>query len=44
MKKTGLNGYVCEFNIDYKPFEPSKSMDKIIAYIHRSFMVKYNIK
>ena len=44
MKKTGLNGYVYEFNVDYKPPDPSERMSKTIPLIRKYFMAKYNIK
>ena len=43
MKKTGLNGYVYEFNVDYNDFgvvDPGEA----IPYIHIYLMGKYNIK
>ena len=44
MKKTGLNGYVYEFNVDYNDFgvvDPGKA----IPYIHHNYLMgKYNIK
>ena len=42
-KKTGLNGYVHEFNTDYNDFgvvDPGEA----IPYIHKYLMGKYNIK
>ena len=42
MKKTGFNGYVYEFNVDYRTFNPS-NFDKNMSAIHKYFMVKYNI-
>ena len=42
MKKTGLNGYVYEFVVDYRTFNPS-NIDKTIQNIHGYFMVKYGI-
>ena len=42
MKKTGLNGYVYEFSVGYKTFNPS-NIDKIMQIIHGYFMVKYGI-
>ena len=44
MKKTGLNGYVYEFNVDYEPFSTSADLNKIIPSIHSYFMMKYSIK
>ena len=43
MKKTGLNGYVYEFNVDYNDFgriDPGK----VIPFVHKYLMTKYNIK
>ena len=43
MKKTGLNGYVYEFNVDYSDFGvvvPGEA----IPYIHSYLMGKYIIK
>ena len=42
MKKTGLNGYVYEFSVDYRTFNPS-IFDKTTSVIHNYFMVKYCI-
>ena len=43
MKKTVLNGYVYEFNVDYRSIN-SSTIDKIIPDIHNYFMLKYDIK
>ena len=43
MRKTGLNGYVYEFNNDYNDFS-TINFDKAIPLIHRYLMSKYNIK
>ena len=43
MKKTGLNGYVYEFNVNYNNFDGISS-DKVILFSHRYLMAKYNIK
>ena len=43
MKKTALNGYVYEFNVDYNDFgvlDPGKA----IPIFHNYLMAKYNIK
>ena len=43
MKKTVLNGYVYEFNVDYNEFgwvDP----DKAIPFVHKYLMTKCNIK
>ena len=42
VKKTELNGYVNEFSVDYRIFNPS-IFDKTISDINNYFMVKYNI-
>ena len=42
MKKTGLNGYVYEFNVDYRTFYPS-NLDKNASIVHEYFRVKYGI-
>ena len=43
MKKTGLNGYVCEFNVDYNDFGSADPV-KVIPFVHNYLMAKYNIK
>ena len=43
MKKTGLNGYVYEFNADYADFDKI-DLTKVIPFIHKYLMTKYNIK
>ena len=45
MKKTGINGYVYEFNVDYRYLNPTE-FDKNIPIIHGYFYVKlwYKIK
>ena len=42
MKKTGLNGYVYEFNVDYRALNPS-DIDKSMSTIHEYFKLKYGI-
>ena len=42
MKKTGLNGYVYESNVDYSNFN-SSNIDKTMEIIHGYFTVKYGI-
>ena len=42
MKKTGLNGYVYEFNVDYRAINPS-NIDKNMPVIHKYLMSKYGI-
>ena len=45
MKKTGLNGYVYQFNIDYSPIKKSPVDATItIPALHKYLMIKYNIK
>ena len=43
MKKTGLNGYVYEFNVDYSDFSVANS-DEAIPFVHNYFILKYDIK
>ena len=43
MKKTGLNGYVYEFNADYNNYTNENYSD-FVSYIHKYLMLKYNIK
>ena len=43
MKKTGLNGYVYEFNVDYNKFGIADP-DKAIPFVHNYLMAKYDIK
>ena len=43
MKKTGLNGYVYEFNVDYNDFG-LVGLGKAIPFVHKYLMVKHNIK
>ena len=43
MKKTGLNGYVYKFIVDYIDYG-AINLDKTIPYIHNYFMLKYGIK
>ena len=42
IKKTGLNGYVYEFNVDYGTIN-SSNIDKSMPAIHLYFMTKYGI-
>ena len=42
VKRTGLNGYVYEFSVDYRTFNPS-ILDKTTSGIQNYFMVKYGI-
>ena len=43
MKKTGLNGYVYEFNVDYSDFSVVNP-DEAIPFVHNYFMIKYDTK
>ena len=43
MKKTGLDGYVYEFNDDYNDFDETDPA-KAIPSIHDYLMAKYNLK
>ena len=43
MKKTGLNGYVYEFNADYNNYT-NENYPEFASYIHKYLMLKYNIK
>ena len=43
MKKTELNGYVYEFNVDYNE-QCSSDLDKAIPFVHKYLMGKFNIK
>ena len=42
MKKTGLNGYVYEFNVDYRDVN-KLDITKNMPIIHRYFMLKYSM-
>ena len=42
MKKTGLNGYVYEFNVDYE--FGTVDLGKAIPFVHEYLMTKYSIK
>ena len=42
MKKTGLNGYVYEFNVLYLEFN-KLNITKSMSIIHKYLMSKYNI-
>ena len=43
MKKTGLNGYVYEFNVDYNKLNITDFGD-VIPFIHKYLMLKYDIE
>ena len=43
MEKTGLNGYVYKFNVDYRYLNPSE-IPKSMPLVHKYLMGKYNIK
>ena len=42
MKRTGINGYIYEINVDYRNFNPS-NIDSNVPVIHEYFKVKYCI-
>ena len=45
MKKTRVNGYVYEFNVDYNDFNKLNiNTNKVIPFIHNYLMAKYDIK
>ena len=44
LKRTGLNGYVYEFSVDYDSFNNPVDINKIIPTSHNYFMSKYDIK
>ena len=46
IKKTGLNGYVYEFCVDYVDFSapPSINVAEYLLSVHRYFMLKYKIE
>ena len=46
MKKTGLNGYVYEFCVDYADFNTSAQINvaEYLLPVHRYFMLKYKIE
>ena len=44
MKKTGLNRYVYEFSVDYNDFNNNTNYNKVIPFIHKYLMGKYDIK
>ena len=43
MKRTGLNGYVYEFNVDYTEFN-KVDIAESMPFVHKYFMLKYDIK
>ena len=43
MKRSRLNGYVCELNVDYNVFGVLNP-DKAIPFVHNYLMAKYGIK
>ena len=43
MKKTGLNGFVYEFNVDYNNYNKA-NYSETIPFIHKYLMLKYSIK
>ena len=42
MTRTGLNGYVYEFSVDYDPIP--RDISKIMSVSHNYFIFKYGIK
>ena len=44
MKKTGLNGHVYEFCVDYEDFNSIIKSAKNIPFLHKYFIVKYQKK
>ena len=42
MKRTGLNGHVYEFSVNYDPI--FGDINKIMSTLHNSYMFKYGIK
>ena len=42
MKRTGLNGHVYEFSVNYDPI--LGDINKIMSTLHNSYMFKYGIK
>ena len=42
MKRTGLNGHVYEFGVNYDPI--LGDINKIMSNLHNSYMFKYGIK
>ena len=44
MKKTGLNGYVYEFHVDYRTTDSKSDITEIMPSIHDYLMLKYKIK
>ena len=44
MKRTGFNGYVYEFNVDYTDLNKiGDYITKIMPFIHKYLITKYNI-
>ena len=43
MKRSRLNGYVCELNVDYNVFGVLNP-DKAIPFVHNYLMANYDIK
>ena len=43
-KKTGLNGYVQEFSVDYTDIDKRIDITKSMPFIHKYFMLMYDIK
>ena len=43
-KRTGLNGYVYEFCVDYEALNPLINVTKALTILNDYFMTKYKIK
>ena len=43
-KRTGLNGYVYEFSVDYRPFDTLVDVVNTVPLFHKYLMAKCNIK
>ena len=43
MKRTGFNGYVYEFSVDYTDIN-KVDIAESMPFIHKHFMLKYDIK
>ena len=44
MKRTGLNGYVYKFNVDYIDVNKADYVTDSMPFIRKYFMLKYDIK
>ena len=43
-KRTGLNGYVYEFSVDYRPFDTLVDVVNTVPLFHKYLVAKCNIK